>query len=71
MKIESPGERLSDAEFRLLATLRARHAAHDLDQFDHWSVETPDHGRVFIEIYRELPTDVRSEAAYTEIWPQQ
>jgi hypothetical protein len=65
--IPPAGPPLDDDEIRQLAILLARYAAHKLDQFDHWSVETP-HGTAFIEIARKLPQGVGQDS-YHLIWP--
>ncbi|MEU4244345.1 hypothetical protein [Actinoplanes sp. NPDC026619] len=57
---------MTPEEFRQLATLLARYATSELDQFEHWRVETP-HGAVFIDISRAAPAGY--EAAYDVLWP--
>jgi hypothetical protein len=42
---------LTDDELRQLALLLPRYVAHDLDQFEHWRVESPK-GPAFVEIIR-------------------
>jgi hypothetical protein len=61
------GGSLSDDEVRQLWMLLARFAAHDLDQFDHWQVDTR-YGPVFIDIVRMLPAGT-PDRAYMPIWP--
>jgi len=58
---------LTDAELVKLAELLARYAAHDLDQFDHWSLRVP-WGTAYVEVSTEPRPDVAVEV-YTPIWP--
>ena len=58
--------RLTDAEIRQLVGLLGRFAAHELDQFEHWRVESP-YGPVFIDISRRCVPG--TEGAYHVIWP--
>lgn len=53
-------------EFRQLAELLARYATSELDQFDHWRIETP-YGPVFVDISRKAPSGY--EDAYDVLWP--
>lgn len=55
----------TDEDLRLLATLLHRYSSTELDQFDHWRVQTP-FGSVFIALTRELPPD-HPEGAYVDI----
>jgi hypothetical protein len=64
----SPGNPLSDEDLQNLAALLARYATHELDQFEHWRVETP-YGPVFIELAREVRSGA-TPSAYTTIWPR-
>lgn len=61
-------EFFTDDDARDLARLLAKYAMHELDQFDHWIVETS-FGPVYIEIANERPKDGRSAALYQTIWP--
>ncbi len=61
------GGPISDDDARALAELLARWATYELDQFDHWKVETPN-GSVYVQIASELLSDV-AEEVYTTIWP--
>ena len=61
-------EVFTEDDARELARLLAKYAAHELDQFDHWIVETS-FGPVYVEIANELPRDGRSAASYHTIWP--
>jgi len=61
------GAPFTDDEARALALLLARYATHELDQFDHWVVETPA-GEVFVQISNELMPGVSREV-YQTIWP--
>jgi hypothetical protein len=63
----SAGPRLNDDELRQLAVLLARYATHDLDQFDHWRIETP-YASVFVDISLRPRADI-SEDLYRTIWP--
>ena len=63
-----PDETFNDADARELAHLLAKYATHELDQFDHWIVETSS-GPVYVEIANEHPKDGRSAAIYQTIWP--
>ena len=60
---------LRDTELVQLAELLARHAAHDLDQFDHWSLQVP-WRTAYVEISTEPRPDIAVEV-YTPIWPTQ
>lgn len=68
MNAEPPvGGPIRDDDARALAELLARWAIHELDQFDHWKVETPD-GPVYVQIANQLMPGV-AEEVYTTIWP--
>ncbi len=58
---------LTDEDVRTLTWLLARYATHDLDQFDHWQIETPG-GPAYLEISTEPRPDISSEI-YVRIWP--
>ncbi|GAB1256682.1 hypothetical protein NBRC116494_11840 [Aurantivibrio plasticivorans] len=45
-------DKLNESEFRELAILLKRFVSTELDQWDHWSVDTP-FGKVFIDISRK------------------
>ena len=62
-----PGGPLSDDEAREMAALLARFAAHELDQFENWRIETPQ-GPVFATLANELMPGLSSETFVT-IWP--
>jgi hypothetical protein len=62
-----PGGRLSDDESDMLRVLLARFAAHDLDQWEAWQIDTP-HGLVFVQLSRK-PADGANAIAYNRIWP--
>jgi hypothetical protein len=64
----SAGPPLTHEDVRELSRLLARYAEHDLDQFDHWKVQVPGWGTVFIAIQNQKPSDI-DESVYTEIWP--
>jgi hypothetical protein len=66
MTPETPRGGLTDAELRQLAELMARYADHDLDQFEHWIVESV-HGPVFIDISRH--SDPAWRDWYQTLWP--
>src|SRR5689334_21399805 len=68
-RVESvdPGGRLSDAEVRELARLLARFAAHDLDQWEQWRIDSP-YGPVYLVVTRELEPGW-SDETFTRIWP--
>ena len=57
----------TDNDFCELARLLASYATHELDQFDHWKLETR-WGTVYVEISREAPAGA-PESASTAIWP--
>ena len=57
----------TDDDARALSLLLARYATHELDQFDHWVVETAA-GEVFVQVYNERPASVAREV-YQTIWP--
>jgi len=57
----------TDDDLRELARLLAGYATHELDQFDHWKLETR-WGTTYVEISRE-PRAGAPESAYTTIWP--
>ena len=57
----------TDNDLRDLARLLASYATHELDQFDHWKLETR-WGTAYVEISRE-PRAGAPESAYTRIWP--
>ncbi|GAA2576648.1 hypothetical protein GCM10010435_60980 [Winogradskya consettensis] len=59
-------DRMTDAEIRQLASLLARYSAHELDQFEHWRVESP-YGPVFIDISRRCVPG--TEDWYHILWP--
>jgi hypothetical protein len=59
----TPSGSLTEDDLKQLAKLLARYAAHDLDQFEHWCVESP-HGQVFIEITRQP-----RPGSWQTIWP--
>ena len=61
----SAGDPLDDEEIRQLVSLLARYATHELDQFDHWRVETP-HGPVFVDVSR-YPRPGAPESAYQAV----
>ncbi|SDI76164.1 hypothetical protein SAMN05192558_112174 [Actinokineospora alba] len=48
------GGHLSDSEAELFAQLLERYCEFELDQFDHWIVDTA-YGEVFVGLTRELP----------------
>jgi hypothetical protein len=58
--------RLTDGELRQLAELLFRYASHDLDQFEHWRVESP-YGPVFIDLSRRTNPDWLDW--YSTLWP--
>jgi hypothetical protein len=62
-----PGERLTKAELSELARLLARYAAHDLDQWEHWRIQTA-YGPVYVIVANRLPPDC-AEETFTTIWP--
>jgi hypothetical protein len=68
MRTEPPaGGPLSDDEVRQLTFLLARFAAHELDQFENWRIETQ-YGPVFVAMTNRLPPDWPVEA-FATIWP--
>ncbi len=58
---------LTDQDVSTLAWLLARYATHELDQFDHWRVDTPI-GTAYVELSNEPRPDIAPEL-YTRIWP--
>jgi hypothetical protein len=62
-----PGGRLSDAELIELASLLARFAVHDLDQFEHWRLVMP-YGAACVTM-AVRPVDGVADELYTTIWP--
>jgi hypothetical protein len=67
MESVDPGDPLSDAELRELMCLLARYAAHELDQWDSWKMQTS-YGPVYMLMSRALPPGWRDEA-FTTTWP--
>lgn len=67
MSVRPPGGPLTDDDVRTLATLLARFASHDLDQFEHWRVETP-YGDVYVSVQRERPVS-SPEEVFVTVWP--
>jgi hypothetical protein len=67
MSNDQLSEPFTDDDARALSLLLARYAAQELDQFDHWVVETPA-GEVFVQVYNERPASVAREV-YRTIWP--
>lgn len=63
---DSTADRMTDAEIHQLAGLLARYAAQELDQFEHWRIESP-YGPVFIDISRRCPPG--TEDVYHVLWP--
>ncbi|MER7417599.1 hypothetical protein ABT346_12590 [Micromonospora peucetia] len=59
-------DRMTNAEIHQLARLLAHYAAQELDQFEHWCVESP-YGPVFIDISRRCAPG--TEDAYHVLWP--
>lgn len=55
----------TDEDFRRLVTLLHRYSAAELDQFDHWRLQTS-FGWVFVQLMRELPAG-HPEDAYSDI----
>ena len=62
-----PGGRLSDDESEMLRVLLARFAAHELDQFEAWRIDTLN-GLVFVQLSRKL-ADGATASAHNRIWP--
>jgi hypothetical protein len=62
-----PGGPITDDDARALALLLVRWATYELDQFDHWKVQTP-HGPAYVQILLKKPPEV-AEDTYTTIWP--
>ena len=59
--------KLTTAELAQLFELLARYGSHDLDQFDHWSLNLW-WGTAYVEVSMEPRLDV-SEEIYTRVWP--
>lgn len=69
MDVESPGGPLSDDEVRQMHVLLARYVAHDLDQWEMWSIATPPYGSVYVRLNRGPFPDGHDEEWYVPIWP--
>lgn len=63
--MEGAGGRLSRDEFELFSQLLHRYCESELDQWDHWVVDTA-YGDVFVGLTRQLPPDHPHEA-YTRL----
>lgn len=64
---DDPGGPLSDEELASLATLLARYAFHEMDQWDLWRIRGEG-----IDVYVSLsyhPVDAAADEAYRTIWP--
>jgi hypothetical protein len=66
MTVDKPLGPLSDDELALLSRLLARYADFELDQFEHWRIESR-FGPVFIDISRQTSYD--ADGIYATIWP--
>jgi hypothetical protein len=66
MTAHEPDGPLSDAELAQLNRLLARYVNFELDQFEHWRVESR-FGPVFIDVSRQ--TNYTADGIYTTIWP--
>ena len=66
MIVGEPLESLSDDELSLMLRLLARYADYELDQFEHWRIESK-YGPVFIDISRHTNCD--ADGIYSTIWP--
>jgi hypothetical protein len=65
---EQVGGPLSQDDYDRLAELLVRFLSHDLDQWDHWRIETA-YGPVYIDLSVRRPEGA-SDDAYATIWPR-
>jgi hypothetical protein len=56
--------RLTDEEFFLLLTMLRRYADTDMDQWDCWQLDSR-HGKVYVQITRQLPEGESAQAFRT------
>lgn len=56
----APEGRLSAAEWDQLRSLMRRYISHELDQWEHWCVETP-YGPAYVTLTNAMPPDVPPE----------
>jgi hypothetical protein len=59
---------LSTEDLRTLASLLRRYAIHELDQFEHWRIETPPFGSVYVDLSVKMANGA-TDASYATIWP--
>jgi hypothetical protein len=50
-----------------MPTYLGRYASHDLDQWDHWRIDTP-HKPVYVDLSIKLRKGA-DESAYATVWP--
>lgn len=58
---------LTNDEFTRLVGFLARYVSHELDQFEHWRIETS-YGPVYISMTNALPPG-STEDAFAAVWP--